>query len=58
MNEKQLWEAFPNPYKTPREAGKALNIAPKRVQYLCKKWSKKGIYEYGVSIDLGWKVKT
>lgn len=29
-------------------------IHHKRCWYLLKKWSSKGIYNYGVSLDLGW----
>jgi hypothetical protein len=54
-DEKELWEAFPITHKTPRDAGLALGIHPKRVCYLCSKWAKKGNYEYGVTVDLGWK---
>jgi hypothetical protein len=51
-----LWESFPDKIaKHPRDAGKVLGIASKRVCYLCKKWAKQGVYEYGTSIDLGWK---
>jgi hypothetical protein len=37
-----------------RELGQQLGIAPKRVCYLCEKWTLQGIYNYGVSCDLGW----
>ncbi|MFW5988576.1 MAG: hypothetical protein ACOCQA_03995 [bacterium] len=29
-------------------------INKKRAYYLLEKWSNKGYYDYGVSIDLGW----
>lgn len=29
-------------------------IHHKRCWYLLKKWSSKGVYSYGVSLDLGW----
>lgn len=38
----------------PRYAGQRLGIHYKRVCYLCYKWSAKGLYDYGVSCDLGW----
>ena len=50
-----LWESFGENGVTPRDAGDALNMHPKRINYLCEKWSNLGIYDYGVSADLGWK---
>lgn len=38
----------------PRDAGEALGIPWKRVAYICEKWSRKGWYDYGVTVDLGW----
>ena len=38
----------------PRDAGARLGIHPKRVRGLCEKWASAGIYDYGVSADLGW----
>ena len=32
----------------------SLQIPKKRLLYLLKKWEKKGFYNYGVSIDMGW----
>ena len=54
-DEELLWASFPEQYKYPRDAGKELGIPPKRVAYLCAKWAKQGVYEYGVTVDLGWK---
>lgn len=31
--------------------------SPKQAWATLKKWSKKGLYDYGVSLDLGWKRK-
>lgn len=31
-------------------------LSKKRCLYLLKKWSNKGFYDYGVSLDLGWFV--
>jgi hypothetical protein len=43
-------------YKTPREIINEPNfpINPKRALYLLDKWSGKGLYDYGVALDLGW----
>jgi hypothetical protein len=54
-DEEDLWMAFPDKYPNPREAGIALDIPTKRILYLCKKWSKQKKYNYGISLDLGWK---
>jgi hypothetical protein len=56
-DEKTLWDSFGDgtSYRTPREAAIALGMNHKRWLYLCEKWSDKGIYDYGVSADLGWK---
>ena len=55
-DEQLLWDSFPNQHKWPRDAAKQLGINAKRARYLCLKWARKGIYDYGVSADLGWKV--
>ena len=57
QDERDLWAAFGDAaaYRTPRGAGIALGIPNKRVEYLCHKWTKAGIYNWGVSIDMGWK---
>lgn len=57
QDESELWNAFGDgaPYLWPREAGFALGIHPKRVDYLCLKWAKQRRYDYGVSVNLGWK---
>lgn len=52
-DEEALWKALEQG-EWPRDAGRRLGINGKRVQYLCEKWAKKGIYDYGVSSDLGW----
>jgi hypothetical protein len=44
--------------ETPRDAGERLGIHPKRVAALCEKWTSKGHYEYGVTMDLGWLTAT
>jgi len=59
QDEHDLWDHFGEltAYDTPREAGDALGMSHKRIDYLCEKWSKAGIYDYGVCVDLGWKVQ-
>ncbi len=54
-----LWDRIRNAGdadgETPRDIGRDLGIHPKRVASLCARWAKKGVYEYGVAVDLGWK---
>ena len=60
LDEIALWASIgdeESAYNNPRDAGEALGIHPKRVASLCLKWTKKGIYDYGVCCDLGWKVE-
>ena len=52
-DELALWAALEAGEK-PREAGTRLGIAPNRVEYLCNKWARQRIYDYGVVHDLGW----
>jgi hypothetical protein len=52
-DEHQLWIMTKNGER-PRDAGRALGIHPARVIYICEKWTRHGIYEYGVCADLGW----
>lgn len=40
--------------KSPRELINELPINHKRAWYILRKWSGKGIYNYGVTLDLGW----
>ncbi len=56
-DEQLLWDAFgpDSEHETPRAAGRALGIPPRRVEYLCLKWTRQRRYNYGVSADLGWK---
>lgn len=37
-----------------RDVAKDLNIPPKRAAYIYDKWTRKGWYEYGVSVMAGW----
>lgn len=55
-DERALWEAVLRGEK-PRQAGRDLGIPHRRVWYLCAKWSRLGIYEWGVTIDLGWPTR-
>jgi hypothetical protein len=59
QDERDLWNEFGvgASHRTPRDAGIALGIPRKRVDYLCHKWSRQRRYDYGVCVDLGWKVK-
>lgn len=52
-----LWNAFGpgTAHEWPRHAGRALGIPPRRVEYLCEKWSRQRVYDYGTCCDLGWK---
>lgn len=52
-DERALWAAL-LAGEQPRTAGHRLGIHPNRVRYLCEKWARRGIYDYGVSHDLGW----
>ncbi len=52
-DEKALWAALLTG-EQPRYAGRRLGVPPRRVEYLCEKWARKGAYEYGVVHDLGW----
>ena len=58
-DERNLWNAFgvKAPYSVPRSAGIALGMPRKRVDYLCAKWAKQARYDYGVCVDMGWKVE-
>jgi hypothetical protein len=55
QDERDLWDRV-IAGQWPREAGIALGIPRKRVEYLCEKWTSKRIYDYGVSCDLGWPI--
>lgn len=58
-DEVALWAAFGTdgePHRWPRDAAAALGIPYGRAEYLCEKWARKGIYEYGVAAQLGWKL--
>lgn len=55
-DEQRLWDAVVAGER-PRDAGARLGIHPQRVIYLCEKWARKRIYDYGVSADLGWVVR-
>lgn len=42
------------PHASLRATGADLGMHRKRVWYLAEKWSRKGWYEYGVAVDMGW----
>lgn len=52
-DERALWTLVVVSGLTPRAAGNLLDVHTKRVQYLCEKWARRGIYDYGVTSDLG-----
>lgn len=64
-DEAELWQLVlrhctvqPGPHTgvSPRDllVDEMIDIAPKRAWYLYEKWSDQGLYEWGVTIDLGW----
>lgn len=56
----RLWAAFGKgkEHQWPREAGKALGMTPKQIDDVCEFWARDDTkYEYGVCVDLGWKVE-
>lgn len=61
--EKYLWEKIPNeftPSNTPRDIINQMRVDgmiqnEKQAWRTLEKWTAKNIYEYGVTIDLGWK---
>lgn len=55
-DELELWAAV-EVGEFPRDAALRLNMPRNRMLALCRKWSLKGKYEYGVALDLGWKVE-
>jgi len=51
-----------NGYKTPRDIIEEMLLkemikTPKQAWATLEKWSGKGLYEYGVCLDLGWRLK-
>jgi len=48
--------AYSPMHRTPRDliSGPEFPMPYKRAWYLLEKWSKKGWYDYGVTLDLGW----
>ena len=52
-DERALWDAL-LAGEWPRDAGRRLGIPHNRVRYLCEKWGRRGIYNWGVVYDLGW----
>lgn len=58
-DERDLWNLFGTgkEYEFPVPAGVELGMHPKRIEYLCGKWSKQGRYDWGVSWAFGWKTE-
>ena len=62
--EDYLWDRIGTPYKGdkfPRDVidemlEKKMINSPKQAWRTLEKWVGQGIYEYGVCLDLGWKV--
>ncbi len=38
----------------PREIAQTLGMNWKRANYLFEKWTRRGWYDYGTNVDLGW----
>ncbi len=55
QDERDLWTAL-EVGQLPRQARTTLGMPTRRVEYLCEKWARKRIYDYGVSCDLGWSI--
>ncbi len=53
-DEQKLFKLVEHTGKWPRAIAKAIGMHPKRCRYICDKWADKGIYEYGVSVEMGW----
>lgn len=59
-DEYELWRSFgqgDEPFRYPAEAAEALGIPFNRMRYLCLKWARAGIYEYGTWFGHGWKAE-
>jgi hypothetical protein len=53
--EKQLLLAiYEDDNETVRSAIKRIGMNHKRAWYILRKWSDRGLYDYGISLDLGW----
>lgn len=57
IDEAVLWEALTKTQRSPRDLGRELQMHPKRVVRTCEKWAGQGVYDYGVSPDLGWQTR-
>lgn len=40
--------------RLPREIAREQGMHPKRACAMLAKWAKRGWYDYGVSVDMGW----
>lgn len=54
QDETDLWMLVHDCGVKPRNGARIMGMHPKRLLYLCEKWSRQGKYDYGVSADLGW----
>lgn len=52
-DEIDLWMAVSTGAR-PRDAAICLDISRNRTRYLCEKWGRQGIYDWGVCVDIGW----
>ena len=52
-DEVALWNRVVNG-ESPRAAGAVLGIPRNRVAYLCRKWERQDIYDWGFALDMGW----
>ncbi len=55
-DEVELWRLLEEEDLRPRYGAERIGMDPNRLRYLCEKWAGKGIYDYGVACDLGWKL--
>lgn len=44
--------------RSPRDVMVVMDMDGKRAAYLLRKWTHKGLYEYGVNLELGWLTET
>jgi hypothetical protein len=57
QDEREFMEALRSRHAmrpTVRQVAAELGIPRKRAAYICDKWTRKGWYDYGVSVLAGW----